>query len=81
MGSVGTRCHIMLLVGRDQDDPLFLQVKEAQPSVLERFLGASAYANHGQRVVIGQRLMQAASDIFLGWQRIKGLDGYPATTT
>jgi uncharacterized protein (DUF2252 family) len=75
VGSVGTRCYIMLLVGRDHDDPLFLQVKEAQPSVLERFLGASTYPHHGERVVAGQRLMQAATDIFLGWQRIKGLDG------
>jgi uncharacterized protein (DUF2252 family) len=75
VGSVGTRCYILLLVGRDHDDPLFLQVKEAQPSVLERGLGASAYRNHGQRVVVGQRLMQAATDIFLGWQRIPGLDG------
>ena len=75
VGSVGTRCYILLLVGRDDDDPLFLQVKEAQPSVLEPFLGPSAYPNHGQRVVVGQRLMQAATDIFLGWQRITGLDG------
>jgi uncharacterized protein (DUF2252 family) len=77
VGSVGTRCYIMLLLGRDEDDPLFLQVKEAPPSVLERFVGGSAYPNRGQgqRVVVGQRLMQGASDIFLGWQRIKGLDG------
>ena len=75
VGSVGTRCYILLLLGRDNDDPLFLQVKEAQPSVLERFLGPSAYPNHGERVVVGQRLMQAATDIFLGWQRITGLDG------
>jgi len=75
VGSVGTRCYIMLLIGRDQNDPLFLQVKEAQPSVLERFLGASTYSHHGERVVAGQRLMQAATDIFLGWQRITGLDG------
>jgi uncharacterized protein (DUF2252 family) len=75
VGSVGTRCYIMLLIGRDQNDPLFLQVKEAQPSVLERFLGASTYPHHGERVVAGQKLMQAATDIFLGWQRIKGLDG------
>jgi hypothetical protein len=65
----------MLLVGRDNADPLFLQVKEAQPSVLEPYLGRSRYAHHGQRVVMGQRLMQAATDIFLGWQRIKGIDG------
>jgi uncharacterized protein (DUF2252 family) len=75
VGSVGTRCYIMLLVGRDYNDPLFLQIKEAQASVLERFLGKSSYPHHGQRVVAGQRLMQAATDIFLGWQRIKGLDG------
>jgi uncharacterized protein (DUF2252 family) len=75
VGSVGTRCYILLLVGRDDRDPLFLQVKEAQVSVLERFLGRSGYRQHGERVVTGQRLMQAASDIFLGWQRIKGLDG------
>ena len=75
VGSVGTRCYIMLLMGRDNDDPLFLQIKEAQPSVLERFLSQSTYRHHGQRVVAGQRLMQAATDIFLGWQRITGLDG------
>ena len=75
VGSVGTRCYIMLLLGRDHDDPLFLQIKEAQDSVLERFLPKSTYAHHGERVVAGQRLMQAATDIFLGWQRIKGLDG------
>ncbi|HEX5094651.1 MAG TPA: DUF2252 domain-containing protein [Acidimicrobiia bacterium] len=78
VGSVGTRCYILLLVGRDNDDPLILQVKEAGPSVLERFLGPSEYENHGERVVAGQRLMQSASDIFLGWQRIKGVaDGVP----
>ena len=75
VGSVGTRCYILLLTGRDEDDPLFLQVKEAQASVLEPYAGRSAYPHHGQRVVMGQRLMQAATDIFLGWQRIKGLDG------
>jgi uncharacterized protein (DUF2252 family) len=75
VGSVGTRCFIMLLVGRDHDDPLFLQAKEAGASVLERSAGKSAYPHHGQRVVMGQRLMQAATDIFLGWIRIKGLDG------
>jgi uncharacterized protein (DUF2252 family) len=69
VGSVGTRCWIVLMLGRDARDPLFLQVKEAERSVLEDFAGASKYANHGQRVVAGQRLMQAASDIFLGWQR------------
>ena len=75
VGSVGTRCYIMLMLGRDPNDPLFLQVKEAQASVLERFLGNSAYPHHGERVVAGQRLMQGATDIFLGWQTIKGLDG------
>jgi uncharacterized protein (DUF2252 family) len=75
VGSVGTRCYIMLMLGRDHNDPLFLQVKEAQASVLERFLGTSTYPHHGERVVAGQRLMQAATDIFLGWIRMKGLDG------
>ncbi len=75
VGSVGTRCYIMLLLGRDTDDPLFLQIKEAQASVLEPFLGKSAFRHHGERVVAGQHLMQAATDIFLGWQTIKGLDG------
>jgi uncharacterized protein (DUF2252 family) len=76
VGSVGTRCWIVLMLGRDQSDPLFLQVKEAEKSVLSRFLGASEYTNQGQRVVAGQRLMQASSDIFLGWHRIAaGLDG------
>ncbi len=74
VGSVGTRAWIMLMLGRDEDDPLFLQLKEAQPSVLEPFLGKSKYANHGQRVVEGQRLMQAASDITLGWHRVTGVD-------
>ena len=76
VGSVGTRCWIILLLGRDGSDPLFLQVKEAEASVLSRFVGASKYTNMGQRVVAGQRLMQATSDIFLGWQRTEaGLDG------
>jgi uncharacterized protein (DUF2252 family) len=69
VGSVGTRCWIVLLLGRDGGDPLFLQVKEAGPSVLEPLLGKSGFANHGQRIVEGQRLMQASSDIFLGWLR------------
>jgi uncharacterized protein (DUF2252 family) len=78
VGSVGTRCWIILMLGRDETDPLFLQVKEAETSVLSRFVGASKYANQGQRVVAGQRLMQAASDIFLGWQHIAaGMDGQP----
>ncbi|HEY5186499.1 MAG TPA: DUF2252 domain-containing protein [Actinomycetes bacterium] len=75
VGSVGTRAWILLLLGRDGGDPLFLQAKEAQESVLERFVGKSQHANHGQRVVAGQHLMQAASDIFLGWQRVTGFDG------
>jgi len=75
VGSVGTRAWIALLLGRDEGDPLFLQMKEAQPSVFEEFLTPSAFPNHGQRVVAGQRLMQAASDIFLGWVRVEsGLD-------
>jgi uncharacterized protein (DUF2252 family) len=76
VGSVGTRAWIVLLFGRDGDDPLFLQMKEAEASVFEDCLGKSKYSNHGQRVVIGQRLMQAVSDIFLGWVRVDaGLDG------
>jgi uncharacterized protein (DUF2252 family) len=63
------------MLGRDQKDPLLLQIKEAQQSVLSPYIGASEYANQGERVVAGQRLMQAASDIFLGWLRVKGLDG------
>ena len=70
VGSVGTRCWIVLMLGRDTGDPLFLQVKEAQDSVLCRYVGSSKYSNQGQRVVAGQRLMQASSDIFLGWQRV-----------
>jgi uncharacterized protein (DUF2252 family) len=70
VGSVGTRCWIVLMLGRDTRDPLFLQVKEAQDSVLCRYVGSSKYSNQGQRVVAGQRLMQASSDIFLGWQRV-----------
>jgi uncharacterized protein (DUF2252 family) len=75
VGSVGTRAWMALFLGRDDGDPLFLQIKEAQPSVLENYVGPSQYANSGERVVAGQRLMQSASDIFLGWQRIPGLDG------
>lgn len=75
VGSVGMRVWIVLLLGTDHRDPLFLQLKEAQPSVLEPFVGKSAFANHGQRVVEGQRLMQAASDIMLGWDRIDWTDG------
>ncbi len=75
VGSVGTRAWIVLMLGRDGEDPLFLQFKEAQASVLEPFLGRCEYATHGQRVVEGQRLIQAASDILLGWNRVTGIDG------
>jgi uncharacterized protein (DUF2252 family) len=75
VGSVGTRAWILLLEGRDDGQPLFLQAKEAQASVLERFVAKSAFNNCGQRVVVGQRLMQAHSDVFLGWDRVLGLDG------
>jgi uncharacterized protein (DUF2252 family) len=71
VGSVGTLCAIALMMAAD-DDPLFLQIKEARESVLERHLGRSTYQNHGERVVVGQRLMQAASDVFLGWTEGKG---------
>jgi uncharacterized protein (DUF2252 family) len=74
VGSVGTRCWIALLLGRDDADPLFLQIKEAEASVLEPHAGRSGFANHGQRVVEGQRLLQASSDILLGWIRTKGVD-------
>jgi uncharacterized protein (DUF2252 family) len=67
VGSVGTGCYIVLLEGEGSDDPLFVQIKEAQASVLEAHVGRSTYRNHGKRVVVGQRSMQAASDIFLGW--------------
>jgi uncharacterized protein (DUF2252 family) len=80
VGSVGTRCWVVLLEGRDDDDPLLLQVKEAQESVLAPYLAPASRSrrrvpNQGERVVTGQRLMQAASDIFLGWERVQGLDG------
>jgi uncharacterized protein (DUF2252 family) len=75
VGSVGTRAWILLLTGRDEADPLFLQFKEAEPSVLEPFLGKSKYRQHGHRVVAGQRMMQAAPDILLGWERISTIDG------
>jgi uncharacterized protein (DUF2252 family) len=76
VGSVGTRAWIALLLGRDGEDPLFLQLKEAEASVLEEFLPASEFENHGERVVAGQRLMQASSDIFLGWVHVEsGIDG------
>ena len=75
VGSVGTRAWIALFVGRDSGDPLFLQIKEAQESVLEPFSGPREFDNHAERVVTGQRLIQAASDIFLGWNRIEDLAG------
>jgi hypothetical protein len=76
VGSVGLQAWIVLLLGRDDRDPLFLQVKQAQASVLEEHLGRSAFRNHGARVVAGQRVMQASSDIMLGWRRIEGFDFY-----
>ncbi|MEU8138473.1 DUF2252 domain-containing protein [Streptodolium elevatio] len=75
VGSVGTRCWIVLMLGRDGEDPLFLQAKEAGESVLAAHVGAGTYETEGQRVVAGQRLMQAASDIFLGWERVQAPDG------
>ncbi|QNE76781.1 DUF2252 domain-containing protein [Streptomyces finlayi] len=75
VGSVGTRCWIILLLGKDDEDPLFLQAKEADESVLAPYAGDSAFSTQGERVVAGQRLMQATSDIFLGWDRVQGLDG------
>jgi uncharacterized protein (DUF2252 family) len=75
VGSVGTRAWVILLTGRDDEDPLFLQAKEAEASVLEPFAGPSHFRNHGRRVVEGQRLMQASGDIFLGWCVAVGLDG------
>jgi len=77
VGSVGTRCWIALMLGLDGDDPLFLQLKEAQDSVLAPFAGASQFKHQGQRVVEGQRLMQSTSDILLGWYRTSGIDGTP----
>ncbi|MEY9844770.1 uncharacterized protein (DUF2252 family) [Streptacidiphilus sp. BW17] len=75
VGSVGTRAWIVLMEAGDGVEPLFLQAKEAQPSVLAEYAGRSAYANQGERVVAGQHLMQAQSDIFLGWARVTGPDG------
>jgi len=74
VGSVGTRCWIVLMMGKDHSDPLFLQAKEAGPSVLEEFAGRSRYGNSGKRVVVGQRLMQTVSDVLLGWVRVTGID-------
>src|SRR5579864_4139690 len=76
VGSVGTRCYVVLLLGNDSNDPLLLQIKEAQASVLERHLGPSVHPNHAERVVSGQRLMQAASDLFLGWTGLDTTDYY-----
>jgi uncharacterized protein (DUF2252 family) len=76
VGSVGTRCWVIFLKGNHDEDPLFLQLKEAQPSVLEPYVGKSHYANHGQRVVAGQRLIQGAPDIFLGWGEQGGMQYY-----
>ena len=81
VGSVGTRAWVVLMLGRDGQDPLLLQAKEAQASVLAEFAGKSKYSHQGERVVAGQHLMQASSDIFLGWDRVDGLDGVRATST
>jgi uncharacterized protein (DUF2252 family) len=75
VGSVGTRCWIVLLLGRDDDDPLLLQAKEAGASVLAEYLGDDGHTSEGERVVRGQRLMQATTDIFLGWEHVEGIDG------
>jgi uncharacterized protein (DUF2252 family) len=76
VGSVGTRCWVIFLKGNHFEDPLFLQVKEAQPSVLESFMEKSTYSNHGHRVVAGQRIIQAAPDIFIGWGESDGIHFY-----
>lgn len=76
VGSVGTRCWVIFLKGNHSGDPLFLQVKEAQTSVLEPFTEKSVYSNHGQRVVAGQRIIQAAPDIFIGWGELDGIHFY-----
>ena len=76
VGSVGTRCYVALLLGNGTNDPLFLQIKEARASVYEPYVGRSAFSNHGERVVMGQRLMQASSGIFLGWTRLGPIDFY-----
>ncbi|WP_327290089.1 DUF2252 domain-containing protein [Streptomyces sp. NBC_01198] len=75
VGSVGTRCWVILAIGRDDEDPLLLQAKEAGPSVLTPYAGAAVHRNQGQRVVAGQRLMQSSGDILLGWERVTGMDG------
>lgn len=76
VGSVGTRCWLIFLTGNGSNDPLFLQVKEAQPSVLEPYVDKSVYANPGQRIVAGQKLIQGAPDIFLGWGELEGFKFY-----
>jgi uncharacterized protein (DUF2252 family) len=76
VGSVGTRCWVVFLTGNHSNDPLFLQIKQAEPSVLEPYVSKSMYSNQGQRVVIGQRLIQAAPDIFLGWLELSGMYFY-----
>ena len=76
VGSVGTRCYVALLLGNGSNDPLFLQIKEARASVYEPYVGRSTFSNHGERVVMGQRLMQASSGIFLGWTRLGPIDFY-----
>jgi len=76
VGSVGTRCWVIFLKGNNSEDPLFLQVKEAQQSVLEPYTEKSVYSNHGQRVVTGQRIIQAAPDIFIGWGELDGIHFY-----
>ena len=76
IGSVGTQCYIALFIGSGTNDPIFLQFKEAGSSVLERYLGPSTYANHGERVINGQRLMQAVSGTFLGWASLDSMDFY-----
>jgi len=76
VGSVGTRCWVIYLTGNNSNDPLFLQVKEAQPSVLDTFLKDPRHTNHGRRVVDGQRLIQGAPDIFLGWGELDGFHFY-----
>ena len=81
VGSVGTRAWILLMVGRDENDPLFLQFKEAQASVLEPFLGESQYSQHGRRVVEGPRMMQATADIMLGWEQSRRSTGSGGTST
>jgi uncharacterized protein (DUF2252 family) len=76
VGSVGMRVYLVLLQGARPDDLLFLQVKQAGPSVYEAFLGPSRYPNHGQRVTVGRRFIQSATDIFVGWTSVKGMDFY-----